>query len=572
MVLGAPHTLTKVSFRRDVRFFLGTLVGFLVFLILILLLLLQNAVLETEMTMREEQEIVAEAAVAMVNRASRSPQDLRTTLTAMRMRYGLAAATLTGGAQTIRAGTPIDDAPALTRPTYAGTLTLTFDPSPIDSLRRRFFLTAGIVGVAVTIGTILLLLYAPKITRPVEQLLDEAATVEQHDPAVDEQQYLIGTFRKTIATLRSQEEELRRLHSQEKTRADDFERVAGALTRSLTSGFIAIDPSGRIVDINQSGRDILRLDANAPLVGEPLAASAAPLEFRDALAEAIAGRQSLTRREIDIRTADGGRLSVGVSTVPLLNEEGAFLGMVALFTDLTPIQELESRMREMQTLADLGEMSAGIAHEFRNSLATILGYLKLAQKQSDTDAMRDKLRKAEEEASALATAIVSLLNFTRPMTIEPQTVDLRSLVQGIVARLEPQATDVTFTIEGTAEIEGDPGLLVRAVENIIRNAIDAVHLSGTAGRIEITLHDDPPAIRIRDNGVGLRAEESSRTVFVPFQSQKPGGIGLGLPLAKKIALLHGGSISLAPAPGGGAVATIEFGQPAPLRERVTAAR
>ena len=572
MVLGAPHTLTKVSFRRDVRFFLGTLVGFLVFLILILLLLLQNAVIETEMTMREEQEVVAEAAVAMVNRASRNPQDLRMTLVAMRMRYGLAAASLTTGAQTIRDGTPIPDAPVLTRPTYAGALTVTFDPSPIDSLRRRFFLTAGIVGVAVTIGTILLLLYAPKITRPVEQLLDEAASVEQHDPAIDEQQYLIDTFRKTIATLRSQEEELRRLHSQEKTRADDFERVAGALTRSLTSGFIAIDPSGKIVDINQSGRDILRLDAKTTVIGEPLATSAAPAEFRDALSEAIAGRQSLTRREIDIRTREDARLSVGVSTVPLLNEDGAFLGMVALFTDLTPIHELENRMRDMQTLADLGEMSAGIAHEFRNSLATILGYLKLAQKQSDTDAMRDKLRKAEEEASALATAIVSLLNFTKPMTIEPQTVDLRTLVQGIVGRLEPQASDVAFKIDGTAEIEGDPGLLVRAVENVIRNAIDAIHLAGKPGRIDITLQDNPPAIRIRDNGVGLRGEETSRTVFVPFQSQKPGGIGLGLPLAKKIVLMHGGTISLASAAGGGAVATIEFGQPALVREGVAAAR
>ena len=561
MVPGASHALTKVSFRRDVRFFLGTLVGFLVFLILVLLVLLQNAVLQTESTVLAQREIVADAAAAAINRMeSRSAEDVRATMQAIQTQFGLATLILRTPARSIRVGAEGPGLAMVMRQTEVGPLEIGFDEAPLSSLRRRFFLTAAIVVVAVTAGTILLLLYAPKITQPIERLLDEAATVETHDPAVDEQQYLIDTFRKTIATLRTQEEELRRLHDQEKTRADDFERVAAALTRSLSSGFIAVDPAGKIVDVNQSGREILRLGETEEVTGRPVAGITAPGDFTTVLHQAATERLSLTRREIDSQTEDGRRLIIGLSTVPLLNEEGAFLGMVALFTDLTPIRDLEGRMRDMQTLADLGEMSAGIAHEFRNSLSTILGYLKLAQKQTDAESMREKMRKAEEEASLLAVAITSLLNFTRPFTVELQEVDLRELVDGIIGRLEPHAAGVTFTVAGSAVVDGDPGLLARAVENIIRNAIDSVRATGRPGHVDVALQPDPATIVVRDDGAGLD-DRSARAAFVPFQSQKPGGFGLGLPLAKKIALLHGGTIALAARSEGGAVATIEFGRP-----------
>ena len=551
--------MTKVSFRRDVRFFLAILTGFLVVLILILLILLQNAVLQTEATMRAQRETAADIAAATINRlSSPSGEEIRSNLAILRGRFGLATAAVESPQRTVRVGYEGEGIDRVTRATSAGTLTLGFDAAPIASLRRRFFLTAIITVAAVIAGTVLLLLYAPKITKPIEELLDEAASVEDQDPDVDEHQYLVDTFRKTIATMRTQEEELRRLHDHEKTRADDFERVAAALTRSLTSGFIAVDPDGRVVDVNDSGRDILRLPRNKEVIGHSLSAIDAPPHFAEVLGDAAKTRLSMTRHEIDSRTRTGERLVIGLSTVPLLNEGGVFLGMVALFTDLTPIRDLEGRMRDMQTLADLGEMSAGIAHEFRNSLSTILGYLKLAQKQTETEAMRDKMKKAEEEATLLSAAITSLLNFTRPFTVELQRVDLRELVDSIVGRLEPQADGIEIMIDGHAEIEGDRSLLARAIENVLRNAIDAIRSKGNSGRIDVQLRSDPPSIAVRDNGAGLADAQTSRSAFVPFQSQKPGGFGLGLPLAKKIALLHGGTVSLEAHPEGGVVATIEF--------------
>jgi signal transduction histidine kinase len=556
MVLGAPHALTKLGFRRDVKFFLATLVGFLVVLILCLLLLLQNAVLETEMGIVQQQQTIADASALMLERAApRNVADIRSTLQRVRNRFELAGARLnTADGRVITAGYEGEGAISIERATSVGKLTLGFDPFIVTELRRKFALTAIITVLAVAGGTILLLMFVPRITRPIEALLDQAAQIETHDPAVDEQQYLLETFSKTIATLRRQEEELRRLHDEQKTRADDFERVTAALTRSLSSGFMAADPSGRLVDMNQSGRDILRIDPDTEILGQPIR-EALPESVGVTLQRAVERRQSLTRVEIETRTRDG-RLIVGVSTVPLLNEQGICLGMLALFTDLTPVRDLERRLRDMQTLADLGEMSAGIAHEFRNSLSTILGYLKLAQRQHSEEDARAKMKRAEEEASLLSAAIESLLNFSRPMPIQPQNVDLRELVESAVSRLEPHAPAVEFSIEGTAALHGDRALLSRAIENVLRNAVDAVRETA-APRVEVTLRSDPPSITVRDNGVGLKPEDAAR-LFLPFQSDRPGGFGLGLPLARKIVLLHGGNMVLTGAPGEGATLRMDF--------------
>ncbi|HUF17873.1 MAG TPA: ATP-binding protein, partial [Thermoanaerobaculia bacterium] len=210
------------------------------------------------------------------------------------------------------------------------------------------------------------------------------------------------------------------------------------------------------------------------------------------------------------------------------------------------------------TLADLGEISAGIAHEFRNSLSTILGYLKLAGREQLPDETQKRLRHAEEEAELLSEAVEGLLSFARPMQMEFRETDLATLVRGILERFEDQhdGMDIVAQLEDSS-IDADPILLSRAMENVIRNAIDAVRQKG-GGRITITLRSDPgPVLTISDTGVGFEPEAAAR-LMLPFQSDKPDGMGLGLPLARKIVMLHGGSLQLTGKPGEGATVVIEF--------------
>src|SRR5207244_3114484 len=218
----------------------------------------------------------------------------------------------------------------------------------------------------------------------------------------------------------------------------------------------------------------------------------------------------------------------------------------------------------MTTLAQLGEIAAGIAHEFRSSLSTILGYMKLARRGSVDDVAETRLQSAEKEAALLLQAIERLLAFARPIELHAEPVDLRELLEEQVQPLRDIAPDVRFDLAGPPiVVEADRILLSRALENVLRNAVDAVRQKGENGSVRIRLHETPaPSITIADDGVGFDPAETSR-LFLPFHSNKPNGFGMGLPLAKKIVLLHGGTLRLQGEPGKGAVATMEFAGEAP---------
>ncbi|HEY8849899.1 MAG TPA: ATP-binding protein [Thermoanaerobaculia bacterium] len=559
MVSLAHDPLTKTGFRRDVRLFLICLVGFLVFLIFILLLLLRTDLERTEETIDHSRAVVADIATDAINHTNRSPGALEAQMAFLRGRFNIAgiALQLRNGTR-ITSGAQSGSLDNVTRLTGAGTLQLHFDAGGRRA-EETFWVTASICIAAASLGIALLLFYLPRITQPIEQMLDQARTLGARAAGQDETAYLIDTFRNSIATLKEQEGELKRLHDREKLRADDLERVTAALTRSLTSGLIAIDVGGAIVDINSAGREILGIAAGESPAGRRFADVIPLPSFTDSLRLAFQQQEAMTRVEI-VDTRSGEDVTIGLTTVPLRNESGAFLGLLALFTDLTPIRSLEARVQEMTTLAQLGEISAGIAHEFRSSLSTILGYMKLARRGGVDDVAEGRLQSAEKEASLLLQAIERLLAFARPVQLNAEPVDLRDLVAEQMQPLRDIAPDVSFEIEGpSVAIDGDRVLLSRAVENLLRNAVDAVRQKGDGGSVKVRVSDTPvPSITIVDNGIGFDPAETSR-LFLPFHSNKPNGFGMGLPLAKKIVLLHGGTLRLQGEPGKGAVATMEFG-------------
>ena len=557
MVRFVRAPLTRVGFRRDVRLFLTGLVGFLVALIFILLLLLRTNLAHTEEAIDRSHQMIADVSAEAVNRSA--PAGLDTELLVLRGRFNIAGIGVTArNGRTFESGLREGDFDAVTRLAGPGTLTLRFDASARRTAHRDFLLTAGICILAASLGIALLLFYLPRVTGPIEQMLDDARQLggpgDQEETA-----YLIDTFRQSIATLKSQEEELKRLHDREKTRADELERVTGALTRSLTSGLIVLDATGAVADINAAGREILGIDAAASVAGGTLP-DAIPLRaFAETLRDAFEQRAAMNRIEINDRHASTGEpVTIGLTTVPLRNEGDALLGFLALFTDLTPIRSLEARVQDMTTLAQLGEISAGIAHEFRSSLSTILGYVKLARKGGVDDVADSRLRNAEKEAALLLKAIERLLAFAGPVQLNAESIDLHDLLTEQIAHNTDIDPSNAVTLEGPAVIiQGDRILLSRALENLLNNAADAIRQNG-GGSISVTLRDKPQSVTIADDGVGFDPADGPR-FFLPFQSNKPSGFGMGLPLAKKIVLLHGGTLRLSGEPGKGAVATIEFG-------------
>jgi signal transduction histidine kinase len=551
---GAVPSLTKLTFRRDVRTFLTVLVGFLAILIFVLLVLLQQFSRNAQTMVVRHWNAVADAAAGQIGDA-RDADDVRVRALVLMTKYDIRLIEVAGKVPQRFGNADLDSDATFVRSSPWGTLRFTFDDSYERAGQQRLALTASICVAAAITGLILLAMYIPRITRPIEKLLDHAREVGEPGAQQDETTYLIETFRTSIDRLKAQEVELKQLHEAEKHRADELEMVTATLTRSLSSGFLAMDPSAKVLQVNAAAREILGIEPGFDVQVE-VGALVGQSPLADLLRRAVREGETLTRIEIEHSTGTN-TLAIGLTAVPLKGEGLRLLGMLALFTDLTPIKELESRVRAMQTLAELGEIAAGIAHEFRNSLSTILGYVKLLLRSDLPADAAGRLRAAEQEANQLNQAVERLLTFSKPMTLQLERVDLRELTENSLDHLRATAPDVAFSVNGDAGIEGDRALLSRAVENVLRNAVDAVRDRGGQASIVVTLRQNPPSLAVADNGTGFDEADASR-LMLPFVSNKPGGFGLGLSLTRKIVVLHGGDFRMNGTPGKGAVITMRF--------------
>jgi signal transduction histidine kinase len=539
------------------RVFAGVLIVVFVIGCIVVTAALPNLYLAANRASRTSITAVADACAAELSRLE--PGDLagnRATLDRLRARYDVASITMTSpGNPELRSGSrPLAGERVEHRTAGIRAVEVRFRPDPMPRVYRMLRIAAGAGIVASFAGIALLsisLFGAFSSANPSPERRTSHALRPQSSG-------LMETFQTSIQAMKGREVELRRLHDQEKERANELATVTGTLVRSLTSGFLAVDADDLVVDMNQAAREIAGVTASVPVAGQSVAAVLGESSFSRVLQSAIAQRETLQREEI---SGEGNELHViGLTTVPLLDDSGRYFGMLALFTDLTPSRRLETQVREMQALADLGELSAGIAHEFRNSLSTVLGYLSLARKSSAPDEAAERIARAEEEARQLARAVESLLRFARPMTLQPQRIGILELMRDVVDSLRGAAGSTEIEIRGPELIvDGDADLLRRAFENVVRNAIDAVGATGRRGSIVIESTGGPVArLTVTDNGVGVEPAQIPR-LFLPFQSTKASGFGLGLALSKKIVLSHRGTIRLAPrAAGEGVTVTIEL--------------
>jgi signal transduction histidine kinase len=235
-------------------------------------------------------------------------------------------------------------------------------------------------------------------------------------------------------------------------------------------------------------------------------------------------------------------------------------GFLVLFADVTDLTRRESEERFAAGLAQLGELSAGVAHELRNSLATVQGYLALAARRELPAAAREEMaRRSARPASWRASSTIS--HFARPGSGVVELVDLAALLRA--RRRTPALAGVEFSsscqppcpLPPLPPIAGDPHLLQRALRNLLLNAAQAtlaqVAREGpeSAGPkpviVRLGRDQNDATITIDDTGTGLAPAVRDR-LFQPFASGRPGGAGLGLALARRIVAMHGGRLEISP--------------------------
>jgi two-component system, NtrC family, sensor histidine kinase HydH len=249
---------------------------------------------------------------------------------------------------------------------------------------------------------------------------------------------------------------------------------------------------------------------------------------------------------------------LGVTASPLLGADGSLQGAVCLFTDLTAVVELEEQLRLKDSLARLGELTAGLAHEFRNGLATVHGYARLIDPSQVSTPYAAYVQGIRDETEALGRVVTNFLNFARPAQLTLVPVNIGGLVERAVEELRPEAEarGGTVTVDGAfATVDGDEVLLHQAVVNLLRNALEACATVPAPPRIRVGGAVDAAqrvlSIVVADNGPGVDPALREK-VFQPFFTTKGHGTGLGLALVRKIVVTHNGRMTLSATDEGGA--------------------
>ena len=436
------------------------------------------------------------------------------------------------------------------------------EPLLAGQQRALGLLTWTVLGASVAI-LLWLGLFLRQLLRPYETLLRRARELGA-GASEDEASFLLATVERALVAARED------VAGGE--RSDDLVVLERTLSSSLESGLLLLDRDGRVLALNPAGAALL---GPPPPPRTPLAELlAAQPELLALLAPAIAAGESLQRQECDV-VAAGEVHRIGLTVTPLRRPGGELLGYLVLFADLTKSEREGQQARLAESLAHLGELSAGVAHELRNGLATLVGYLTLlerdlaaAERGSHTDEYLAELR---GETQRLQRVVADFLGFTHPGAERLVRVDLGAVVRHAAAdpAIDGSALRVRAGDEGTsagstaaaptATLAGDPQLLERALRNLLRNALEAQQRAGATTPVEVETGwvDDGFEIAIRDHGPGI-SPEMRRRLFQPFASDRPGGVGLGLALAHRIVSLHGGTLVLEPRPGGGTTARITF--------------
>lgn len=343
---------------------------------------------------------------------------------------------------------------------------------------------------------------------------------------------------------------LTRLKEQERAmtaRAEASERLANQIVEGLTSGLVVVDRAGHIQAINPAARRILDLgDGSSARPFRDVLASAPALS--DLIAEALEAASPILRRTITI-AADRTR-HLGVTVSPITGSDGDLQAAVCLFTDLTNVVELEEQLRLKEALARLGELTAGLAHEFRNGLATIHGYGRLLDPQTLPEPARTCVEGIRAETTALGEVVTNFLRFARPDQIVLTRVDLRAVIARAVDDV-PGAGQAVSMEGAFGIVNGDDVLLRQAFANLVRNSLEACAQAGTPARIDIRGHvaGHDTQLTLEDNGPGF-TEEALRKAFQPFATTKANGTGLGLAIVQKVIVSHNGHISVANGPQG----------------------
>lgn len=367
---------------------------------------------------------------------------------------------------------------------------------------------------------------------------------------------------------------LREADTEHETLQTELQRVrleADEILHNIRSGVLTVDPMGRLAFINPTAERLLELDGES-LVGRPVL-DQLKLRSSELWAAVVAGIRSgrkVGRGEGTVMRVDGGMFPIGLSTTTFEQQAQDAPSVTAIFTDISDHKQLQELHLRAERLEAVAALSASLAHEIRNPLASIRSSVEqLARGRHAGEDERVLAGLIVRESDRLSRILSEFLDFSRVRATRSEPVDLYSVATAAVrlVREHPDCRpDAALTVEGEhMMLDGDEDLIHRVMVNLVLNAAQAARgpVAIAVSIKSVAEAELPPGsdiehgarLVIRDNGPGI-PDEIRDHLFEPFVSARPGGSGLGLAIVQRAVEAHRGLVFVDSARGAGTTFTI----------------
>jgi two-component system sensor histidine kinase PilS (NtrC family) len=342
--------------------------------------------------------------------------------------------------------------------------------------------------------------------------------------------------------------ELQQHMEDQRKHLSDLQAFRDLIFESVGSGLVGVDPAGRVTAFNRAAESItgVRADEAVDQPWEAIFGHGVNLEdVRRAVSE---GSEPAPRYEFRLRRRDGQEVPVGISFWSLRSGAGDVAGLIGVCQDLSSIKQMEQRMRQADRLAAVGRLSANMAHEIRNPLASISGAVEALARDLPADPTRSQLVEIVLRESARLNQIVGdFLEYARPAPMAPIEINMAEILDEVLLLIEHRSLPANLKVAreyGDAlPTRADPQRLRQAIWNLCLNAVQAMPDGGElrVGARSLRERGGHLQITIADTGQGI-ADSDLPHIFEPFFSTKPEGSGIGLALVYRVVEEHGGSI------------------------------
>jgi len=366
----------------------------------------------------------------------------------------------------------------------------------------------------------------------------------------DPSQNIIGTISSFIDV--SEQERLRMIEQKAKVMLDH-----------ISDGVMMVDNQGVITGFNRGAEIMTGLKASQVIGKKYEDIFIKRRTIFTKLTQTLETKKEYTNYKKETTTDDGRKVYLMITTKLLWDDNGKQIGAMGIYKDITDLEELAQQVQRADKLAVVGELAAGTAHEIRNPLTTIKGFIQLMRSELVDSNKEDYIKLVLNEINHINEIIGEMLLLAKPAFPKKSSVDANQLIRDIATFMNAEALLYNVEInlnmaDKLPEVELDDRQIKQVFINIIRNAIQSMKRGGVI-TISSRFDDKNKSIEVifKDQGEGI-PEDKLTKIYEPFFTTKAEGTGLGIPVSYRIMINHNGDLQIKSTLGVGTEVTLFF--------------